>query len=111
MIYVPDLDNYVCYVIRDTNTLRAYKSVPDRNKEVEYRDYYINSHSLYQDGVQSFSNYSNLPVCLSSDNLTTAYGYRNDFADICIIFVILVSIGWFLISGLLKVLFKGRKLY
>lgn len=111
MIYVPDLDNYVCYVVRDTNTLRAYKTMPEKNADVDYRDYYINSHYLYQDGVQSFSSYSNLPVCLSSDNLTTAYAYRNDFTDICIVFVILVGIFWFFASKLLKVLFKGRKLY
>ena len=53
MIYVPDLENFKCFVVRDTNTLRAYKEIPLKNTEIEYRDYYINSHYLYQDGTQS----------------------------------------------------------
>lgn len=111
MIYVPDLTNYECFVVRDSNTLRAYKTTPQNGLEVEYRDYYINSHYLYQDGTQTFSQYTTLPVCLAQDVLTEAYGYRNDFADICIIAIILIGSVWFLISALVKVLFKGKKLY
>ena len=89
MIYVPDLESYKCFVVRDTNTLRAYKEIPVKNTEIEYRDYYINSHYLYQDGTQSFGNYTTyLPVCLDTNKLTTAYNYRNDFADIMIIFFV-----------------------
>lgn len=111
MIYVPDLDNYKCYVVRDTNTLRAYKEVPKNNIEVEYRDYYINSHYLYQDGTQTFSTYSTLPICLDEEKLTTSYNYRNDFGDIMIIFVLMVGIVWFLISKLIKTFFRGFKKY
>ena len=113
MIYVPDLENYKCFVVKDTNTIRAYKLIPNRNTEIEYRDYYINSHYLYQDGTQSFGNYSTtyLPVCLDSSNLTTAYNYRNDFADIMIIFTLMVGIVWFMISKLIKIFFRGVKKY
>lgn len=90
-IYVPDLENYKCYIVRDTNTLRAYKQIPQRNTEIEYRDYYINSHYLYQDGTQSFGNYTStyLPVCLNSENLTDSVYYRNDISDILIVFIIM----------------------
>ena len=113
MIYVPDLENYKCYVVRDTNTIRAYKEIPKRNSEIEYRDYYINSHYLYQDGTQSFGNYTSayLPVCLDSSNLTTSYNYRNDFADIMIIFAIMTGIVWFLTSKLVKTFFRGFRRY
>lgn len=96
MIYVPDLENYQCYVVRDTNTIRAYKQVPTYNIETEYRDYYINSNYLYQDGTQSFGNYSTIPVCLDSNNLTSSVYYRNDFDSILVILLIM-SIFCFLI--------------
>lgn len=89
MIYVPDLENYQCFVVRDTNTIRAYKGRPSYNSELEYRDYYINSNYLYQDGIQSFGNYSTIPVCLDNSNLTTEIYYRNDFDSILIIFFIM----------------------
>lgn len=89
MIYVPDLENYQCFVVRDTNTIRAYTRLPSHNSEIEYRDYYINSNYLYQDGTQTFSNYTTLPVCLDNSNLTTDVYYRNDFDRILIIFLIL----------------------
>lgn len=111
MIYVPEKDNYKCYVVRSEEVIRAYKTVPTTNSTVEYRDYYYNSNYLYNDGTQTFSQYSTLPVCLSDDVLTSAYGYRNDFADICIIAIILIGSVWFLISKLIKVTFKGKKLY
>lgn len=111
MIYVPDLENYSCFIIKDSNTLRAYKTIPTRNSEVEYRDYYINSNYLYQDSVQNFSNYSTLPVCLEESKLTTAYAYRNDFPQIIVTFLCIAGIFYFFCSKLVKVLFKGRKLF
>ena len=112
MIYVPDLENYKCYVVRDTNTLRAYKKIPEKNSEIEYRDYYINSHYLYQDGIQSFGSYTTyLPVCLDNKKLTTLYNYRNDFADIMIIYAIMTFTIWFLSSKLIKTFFRGFRRY
>ena len=110
MIYVPDT-SYQCYVIRDSNTLRAYEEVPRNNTTIQYRDYYINSHYLYQDGEQTFSQYATLPVCLDSSVITGAYGFRNDFADILLISIILIGSSFFLINKLVKCLFKGRKLF
>ena len=89
MIYVPDIENYKCFVVRDETTIRAYKTIPQRNQDVYYRDYYYNSNYLFQDGTQSFGSYSTLPVCLDSSLITTDFVYRNDFWQILIIFVIL----------------------
>lgn len=88
-IYVPDTSNYKCFVVRSEEVIRAYKEVPSNNKEVNYRDYYYNSNYLYNDGIQSFSTYSTIPTCLDSSVITTDFYYRNDIADILIIFVIL----------------------
>ena len=89
MIYVPDIENYKCFVVRDETTIRAYKNIPKRNQDVDYRDYYYNSNYLFQDGTQSFGSYSTLPVCLDSSLITTDFVYRNYFLQIIIIGVIL----------------------
>lgn len=88
MIYVPDLENYKCYVVQNEQVIRGYKEKPTNNSNVEYRDFYINSSYIYKDGLQSFGQYSTLPVCLSNQNLTTEVYYRNDIDKILIIFLI-----------------------
>lgn len=89
MIYVPDLENYQCFVVRNDSTIRAYKNIPQNNMDIEYRDYYYNSNYLYQDGVQSFGAYSTLPICLDNSKLTDSVYYRNDFDSILVIFLIM----------------------
>ena len=89
MIYVPHLEHYNCFVVRNESTIRAYKNIPQNNMDIEYRDYYINSNYLYQDGVQSFGPYSTLPICLDNSNLTNNVYYRNDFDSILVIFLIM----------------------
>lgn len=88
MIYVPDIENYECYYIQSEGVIRAYEDMPTRESTVNYRDYYINSDYIYKDGSQSFNSYSTLPVCLSSDVITNDINYRNDLADILIVFFI-----------------------
>lgn len=89
MIYVPDLETYKCFVVRNESTIRAYKNIPQNNMDIEYRDYYYNSNYLYQDGVQSFGAYSTLPICLDNSKLTDNFYYRNDFDSILVIFLIM----------------------
>lgn len=88
-IYVPDLENYECFVVRDEEVIRAYEEIPTYNSTVIFRDYYINSNYIFNDGVQQFSNYSTLPSCLDKSNLTSDVYYRNDFDSILVIFLIL----------------------
>lgn len=88
MIYVPEKENYKCYVVQNEDVIRAYEKVPGNNTTINYRDYYINSNYIYKDGYQQFSNYATLPVCLNNNTLTSDFYYRNDLADILIIFSI-----------------------
>lgn len=88
MIYVPDT-SYSCYVVRNENVIRAYSQNPQYNITTNYRDYYFNSNYLYQDGEQTFNQYSTLPVCLSNDLITNDFYYRNDFPDILVMFFII----------------------
>lgn len=90
LIYVPNIENYKCFVIRDSETIRAYKEIPTYNATINYDDIYVNSHYMWQSGSQQFSQYSTIPTCISSDRLTSSVEYRNDFNDILIIFSILV---------------------
>lgn len=93
MIYVPDL-SYECYVVQNSDTIRAYKTKPynpsyNQSISIEYRDYYLNSNYIYQDGIQQFSNYTTIPICLENSVLTDNVYYRNDFDSILVIFTIM----------------------
>ena len=92
-IYVPEKDNYKCFVVRSEEVIRAYEQVPQNNTTVQYRDYYYNSNYLYNDGIQQFSQYSTLPVCLADSVVTTDVYYRNDIDSILIVFSILCIFG------------------
>lgn len=89
MIYVPQKENYKCYVVQSEGVIRAYEKIPQNNITTDYRDYYIRSNYIYKDGVTTFSSYSTLPICLSDTELTSEVYYRNDFDSILIIFLIM----------------------
>lgn len=96
MIYVPEKENYKCYVVQSEGVIRSYEEIPQNNKTINYRDYYINSNYIYRDGSTTFSNYTTLPTCLDASVITSEVYYRNDLDKILIIFLIL-SIFAFLI--------------
>lgn len=88
-VYLPESSTYnKCYVVQNENVIRAYDTIPSHNTDYNYRDYYINSNYIYKDGQGTWSNYSTLPICLQPDVITNDFYYRNDFADILIIFFI-----------------------
>lgn len=103
MIYVPNVNDYQCVYVRDTNTIRAYYDRPVNNTTSRYVDFYINSQYLYNYGEQTFSQYTTLPTCLDSSVLTDNIYYRNDFADICIVFCVLF---FFIVLIPIKILFR-----
>lgn len=108
-IYVPNYENGNCAYISNANTLRVYDSEPMPNRTINYIDYFINSHYVYNRGYTTFSNYSTLPTCLNDSDVTTDFYYRNDISDILLVFSIIVVFCWFLISLLVRKLLKGRK--
>lgn len=106
MIYVPDLQNYECFVVQSDSTIRAYEEIPQNNSTIDYRDYYYNGNYLYKDGSQTFSNYTTLPVCLQADVLTDEVYYRNDFPQILLMFVLLCIIFFWFPIKLITRIFK-----
>ncbi len=113
MIYVPDL-NYKCYVLTNKDTIRAYEVMPynpgyNQQVNINYRDYYINSNYLYTDGIQQFSNYTTLPVCLDASKLTSDVYYRNDLDKILVIFLIMCIFMFLIPLKLFQRFFKGAR--
>lgn len=93
MIYVPEDSIYdSCYVVQSQGVIRGYDIYPQNNRSYNYRDYYTDSNYMYRDGSGQWSQYTTLPICLSSDVITNDYYYRNDFASICLIFIIFAII-------------------
>jgi len=107
-IYVPSEITYTaCYTIYDKDTLRVYQNTPTYNSSVNYYDIYFNSHYYYRQGQQTWTQYSTLPQCINSDNITTDVYYRNDFDSIIIITFILLLICFYFPFKIISRLF-GR---
>ena len=110
MIYVPNDNTYnKCYVVQNSDVIRAYDRIPSSYSDYNYRDYYINSNYIYKDGTGSWSQYATLPICLQSSVITHDFYYRNDFADICIIFFVFSLIIFGIPYKLFKTFRKGLK--
>lgn len=89
-IYVPQDTTYnKCYVVQNENVIRGYDRVPTNNSNYNYRDYYINSDYIYRDGNGTWSQYTTLPICLNTSEITNDYWYRLDLYKSAIIFVII----------------------
>lgn len=89
MIYVPEYTQGNCAYIYNSDVIRVYDSQPRNNATISYKDYYIKSSYIYNNGSTTFSNYSTLPVCIADSRLTTDVYYRNDFPQILLIFFML----------------------
>lgn len=106
MIYLPDLENYNCFVVQNEGVIRAYEETPQNNQTISYRDYYINSSYIYKDGYQSFNQYATLPTCLDNNTVTNDYWYRLDLPSILFIFCVFVFFGVYLPFKIFMRLFK-----
>lgn len=103
-IYLPEDTTYnKCYVVQNENVIRGYDRVPSNNTNYNYRDYYINSNYIYKDGTGQWSSYTTLPICLDNSVITNNFYYRNDIADILLIFVILFI---FIVYIPIKIVFR-----
>lgn len=87
MIYVPEYNQGNCAYIYNSDIIRVYDSQPRQNTTISYKDYYINSSYIYNEGSTTFSNYTTLPVCINNSRITTEVYYRNDFPQILLIFI------------------------
>lgn len=88
-VYIPGANNYACISIRSNDVIRAYKTQPNYNSNVDYDDYYINNNYYSVSGTQNFSQYTTLPQCVNSSLVTDEFYYRLDFDKILVMFIIL----------------------
>lgn len=106
-IYLPiDLNNNNCAYIYDKDTIRVLDNRPTYNTNINYKDYFINSHYIYREGSVQYGSYSNLPTCLNNNIFTKEYYYRNDFADIIIIWFFVGIFVYFIPLKLWRRLFR-----
>lgn len=112
MIYLPDTSKS-CYVVINKDTIRGYDENPNisLSTEINYTDYFINSHYLEKKGSLIKESTIIVENCIPQNELTSAFIYRNDIHQILIITLILIGVSWFFIVSLIKVLFKGRKVF
>lgn len=102
-IYVPELEDGNCVVIRSSDVIRIYDSRPTLNSEIHYRDYYPKLNYNYNEGTQSFGNYlSSLPVCRDA---TSDIKYTFSYPQFILLCVIILILAVKLIDGILSELF------
>lgn len=103
-VYLPveNVSDYQCYVVQNSDTIRAYVNMPRANSSSSYVDFYINSHYLQTSGTQTWGNISNIPSCNLNNHITNNYWYSNEFPGALFIFVV-ISL---MIMLVLKILFK-----
>lgn len=106
LIYVPEYNNGNCAYIYNSDIIRVYDSLPTHNSVVNYKDYYIKSSYIYNEGSTNFGNYSTLPVCIANDRITTDVYYRNDFVYILVIFFLMSWICFYIPWKILLRLFR-----
>lgn len=104
-VYVPEYSSGNCAYIYNTDIIRVYDSQPRQNSTISYKDYYIKSSYISNTGTTTFSQYSTLPTCISSDRITTDYMYRNDIASIIFVALALIFTGYFFVSKCVRTMF------
>lgn len=109
-IFLPTYSNNNCIVVRDKDTIRVYDNQPQYNQNVNYIDYYINSHYLSNTGTANYGSYSTLPVCRNHNEFTKEVFYRNDFDSILIIFFIMSFFVFLLPTKIIMRLFRRVRL-
>ncbi len=112
-LYVPDYSSstFPCVVVRDSNTIRAYKQTPynppyNQTIDIPYIDFYLNSNYIYTENTQRFSYSTALPICLDNAILTDNYYHRNDLDSILIVFVIFCFFAIYIPFKIVMRLFK-----
>lgn len=108
MIYVPDLEDYTCVYVKDSETIRAYKKIPEIGSFSDYVDYYYNSNYYYTEGTEIFT--ESIPLCISNEKLTNDFYYRNDINNILFIFLVFVIFVVCVPIYIIMKLFKKRSI-
>lgn len=105
LIYLPqELNNNNCVTLQNLNNnyIRVYATTPTPNSNVNYIDYFINSHYIERTGTQTFGNYMTNVVCENHNKFTSDFWYRNDLFDIMGVYFIIIFIITYILTRHLK---------
>lgn len=106
-IYMPEDNVYnKCYVVQSEGVIRGYDRVPSNNTNYTYRDYYIDSDYIYRDGSGTWTQYSTLPTCIVSSNITNDIMYRHDIDKSLVIFLIMSIFAFYIPIKIFMRLFR-----
>lgn len=111
MIYLPSFTNNNCIILDNLQNgyIRVYSNKPTSNSTVSYTDYFIDSHYVSRVGTQNFSNNVNVN-CVSHDQFTTDYLYRNDLFDIFGVYFIIIFIFSYILTRFMMAFRKRFRL-
>lgn len=99
-IYLPEeYVNMPCKVINN-GYIRVYVD----NSYTNYYDIYVNQDYMAKYGT---TNYTQTVVCDTLNEYTTAYFYRTDATELMLLFMLIVTLCYFIVNKLLKVFFLG----
>lgn len=108
-IYIPDYtpQKYPC-VVYSNAYLTAYREMPRANTYVAFDRFYQSDHYNSVTQAQQFGNTVNV-TCLPSNQLTSDFYYRNDLADILLVFAIIAVVGFGIpFKLIMKLVKRGR---
>ena len=106
-VYVPEYNNGNCAYIYNSDIIRVLDKQPQFNSTISYRDYYIKSSYIYNEGSVTYGTSSTLPVCINSNRIKTDVYYRNDFPLIMLTSLAIIVICYFLVSKIVRTCFLG----
>lgn len=89
-VFLPSYNSNNCAFIYSSDIIRVLDSQPTHNSNINYTDYYIKSSYISNRGQVNYGQYSTLPTCINSNNITNNVFYRNDIDKILVIFLILL---------------------
>lgn len=106
-VYVPEYNTGNCAYIYNADIIRVYSSQPRQNATISYKDYYIKSSYIYNEGSTTFSNYTTLPTCITDSRISTSVYYRNDFPLIMLTSLAIICFCYFIVRTCVRTVFLG----
>lgn len=87
-VYVPEYETGECVVIQNSDVIRKYDEEPIENGTYHYTDYYVNQDYQWNEGYQTFNQYTTRPTCRTIT--TNIMEKPNNEVYICSIILIII---------------------
>lgn len=102
-VYVPSYETGECVVIQNSTTIRKYDEEPIENGTYHYIDYYIDQDYQWNEGNQTFNQYTTRPICRTiTTNIMEKPNIERQIGIIIIIIILAVMLNIQIIRRWLK---------